>query len=40
MIGLDGVIGILLHDMARARQHLINYADIGRCPVRVYLSRI
>jgi hypothetical protein len=40
MIGLDGVIGILLHDVARARQHLVKYADVGRCPVGVYLSRI
>jgi hypothetical protein len=40
MIGLDGVIGVLLHDVTRAWQHLVKYADVGRCPVRVYLGRI
>jgi hypothetical protein len=39
MIGLDGVIGVL-DDVARAWQHLVKYADVGRCPVRVYLGRI
>lgn len=40
MIGLDGVIGVLLHDVARAGQHLVKYADVGRRLVGVYLSRI
>ncbi len=40
MIGLDGVIGLLLHDVARARQHLVKDADVGRRPVRVDLGRI
>ena len=40
MIGLDGVIGVLLHDVARARQRLVQDADVGRCPAGGYLGWI
>ncbi len=33
MIGLDGVIGVLLHDVAGARQQLIEHPRVGGCSV-------
>lgn len=33
MIGLDGVIGVLLHDVACARQQLVEHPRIGGCSV-------
>ena len=38
MIGLDRIIPVLLHDVARGRQQLIEYPRVGRCPVGAHLA--
>jgi hypothetical protein len=38
MIGLDQIIRVLLHDMARRRQQLIEHPRVGRCPVGAHLA--
>ena len=39
MIGLDRIIRILLHDMARRGQQLIEHPQVGRGPVGIHLAR-
>ena len=39
MIGLDRIISVLLHNMARGRQQLIEHPRVGRCPVGAQLAR-
>ena len=38
MIGFDGVVGILLHDVARGRQQLIEYTWVGRRSISAHLG--
>ena len=38
MIGLDGIIPVLLHNMAHGRQQLIEQPRISRCPVGAHLA--
>ncbi len=38
MIGLDHIIRVLLHDMARERQQLIEHPRVGRGPVGAHLA--
>jgi hypothetical protein len=38
MIGFDGVVGILLRDVARGRQQLIEYPWVGRSPISTHLG--
>ncbi len=38
MIGFDGIVGVLLHDVARGGQQLIEYPRVGRSPVSVHLG--
>jgi hypothetical protein len=39
MIGFDGIVCVLLHDMARGGQQLIEYSLVGRCPICGHLAR-
>ncbi len=40
MIGFNGVVGVLLDDVARGRQQqLIEHSWVGRCPVGGHLAR-
>jgi hypothetical protein len=39
MIGLDGIVCVLLHDMARGGQQLIEHSRVGRCPIGGHLAR-
>jgi hypothetical protein len=40
MIGFDGIVRVLLHDMARGWQQLIEYPRVGMCPVGAHLGRV
>lgn len=39
MIWLDRIIPVLLQDMARGQQQLIEHPRISRCPVGAHLAR-
>jgi hypothetical protein len=39
MIVFEGVVGVLLDDMARGGQQLIEHARVGRCPICSHLAR-
>jgi hypothetical protein len=38
VIGFDGIVGLLLHDMARRRQQLIEYPWVGGRPISGHLG--
>ena len=38
MIGFEGIVGVLLHDMARGGQQLIEHSRVGRCPICGHLA--
>jgi hypothetical protein len=38
MIGFDGIVCVLLHDMARGGQHLLEHSLVGRCPICGHLA--
>ena len=40
MISFDGVVRVLLHNMTRGRQQLIDHPRIDRCPISGHLARI
>jgi hypothetical protein len=40
MIGLDGVIGVLLHDVACAQQQLVEHPRVGGCSVGGYFAGV
>jgi hypothetical protein len=40
VIRFDGIIGVLLRDVAGGRKKFIEHAGIGRCPVRTYFGRM
>jgi hypothetical protein len=39
MIGFNGIVCVLLHDMARGGQQLIEHSGVGRGLVGDYLGR-
>jgi hypothetical protein len=39
VIGFDGIVRILLGDVAGGGQQLIEHPGVGRCPVGAYLAR-
>jgi hypothetical protein len=39
MIGFEGIVRVLLHDMARGGQQLIEHSRVGRCPICGHLAR-
>src|SRR5437868_13698838 len=39
MIGFDGIVCVLLHDMARGGQQLLEHSLVGRCPICGHLAR-
>ena len=39
MVSFDGVIGVLLGDVARGGHQFIEHARVGRCPIRGHLAR-
>lgn len=39
MIGFDGIVRVLLHDMARGGQLLIEHSRVCRCPICGHLAR-
>ena len=39
MIGFDGIVRVLLHDVARGGQQLIDHPRVGRRPISAHLSR-
>jgi hypothetical protein len=39
VIGFDGIIGVLLHDMARRGQQLIDHSRVGRRLIGADLAR-
>jgi hypothetical protein len=40
MIGFDGVIPVLFHDVARDGDQLFDHSRVGRCPVGTHLGRV
>jgi hypothetical protein len=40
MIGFDAVVGVLLEDMARGGQQLVEHSRVGGCPVGSDLTRV
>ena len=38
MIGFNGIVRVLLHDMARGGQQLIEHSRVGRCPICRHLA--
>jgi hypothetical protein len=40
VVGFDGVVRVLLGDMACDRQQLVDHSAVGRCPVGAHLARV
>lgn len=40
MIGFDGIVRILLGDVAGGGQQLIKHPGVGRCPLGTHLARV